>query len=109
MKTKKIFFLFFIIYIFIFLASFQHHRLDRYKKPLYRFFRPRIQSINKGLPFQLKEKQYVPDQILIKFKPTLSELLIETTLAAYQTKKINRIPRLNIYQLQIPRDLTVEE
>lgn len=109
MKTKKIFFLFFIIYIFVFSASFQHHRLERYKKPLYRFFRPRIQSINKGLPFQLKEKQYVPDQILIKFKPTLSELLIEITLAAYQTKKINRIPRLNIYQLQIPRDLTVEE
>ena len=109
MRTKKIFFLFFIIYIFIFSASFQHHKFDRYKKPQSRFSRPRIQSINNGLPYQLKEKQYVPDQILIKFKPTLSELLIETTIAAYQTKKIKRIPKLNIYQLQIPKNITVEE
>lgn len=109
MKTKKIFFLFFIIYTFIFSASFQHHRFDRYKKPQYRFSRPRIQSINNGLPCQLKEKQYVPGQILVKFKPTLSELSIETTITAYQAKRLKRIPRLNIYQLQIPKYITVEE
>jgi subtilisin family serine protease len=46
---------------------------------------------------------------LVKFKPTLRDQLIEATMAAYSTKKIKRIPWLDVYQLQIPKYFTVEE
>jgi len=35
--------------------------------------------------------------------------MVEVTIAAYQSRKLKRIPRLNIYQLQIPEYITVEE
>ncbi|MGB8951311.1 MAG: S8 family peptidase [Candidatus Aminicenantales bacterium] len=52
---------------------------------------------------------YVSGQILVKFKPTLKGKNIEFILSAYHTKKIQKIPVLDVYQLQIPEWMTVEE
>lgn len=84
-------------------------RPDRARKQRPDRSRPQIRSINEGRPFRLKGEQYVQDQVLVKFKPTLSDPMVEVTLAAYRSKKLKRIPRLNIYQLQIPEGTTVEE
>ena len=46
---------------------------------------------------------------MVKFKPSLRSQAIEATIAAYQTKKIRRIPKIDVYQLQIPKSVTVEE
>lgn len=65
--------------------------------------------MNKGLPFHSKGNRYASDQILVKFKPSLTSQAIEATIAAYQTKKLKRIPKIDVYQLQIPKSVTVEE
>ncbi|MGB2845077.1 MAG: hypothetical protein WBC02_09510, partial [Candidatus Aminicenantaceae bacterium] len=85
-----------------------HSKPDRGRKQRPDFSRPQIRSINEGRPFRLKGEQYVQDQVLVKFKPTLSDPMVEVTIAAYRSKKLKSIPRLNIYQLQIPEGTTVE-
>lgn len=54
-------------------------------------------------------RQYVPNQVLVKFKSTLSDQMREATIAAYQSKKLKRISILDIYQLQTPENVSVEE
>jgi len=53
--------------------------------------------------------EFMADQVLVKFKPSLSAIEIETIIAAYQTDKIKRIPKLDIYQLKVPESFSVEE
>ena len=52
---------------------------------------------------------FAPDQVLVKFKSFLPEPMREATFTAYQTKKLRRIPGLDIYKLQIPEGTSVEE
>ncbi len=73
------------------------------------FNREKFILINEGRPYQFSEKHFAPDQVLVKFKPTLSEEMREATVAAYQSRKIKKISRLDIYLLQIPENLSVEE
>lgn len=72
-------------------------------------YQDRINSFNAGNPFRSNGMQYVPDQVLVKFKPSFSEQMREATVAAYQARKIRRIPRIDIYQLQTPENVSVEE
>ena len=53
--------------------------------------------------------EYLPDQILVKFTPMMTTQSIAATLTAYQIKLLKRIPPLNILQVQIPENTTVEE
>jgi subtilisin family serine protease len=53
--------------------------------------------------------EFKTGQVLVKFKPSLSEAEIESIISAYQTEKITRIPKLNIYQLKVPEGFTVSE
>jgi subtilisin family serine protease len=68
-----------------------------------------IKNFNQGNPLRSNGIQYVPDQVLVKFKSSFSEEMREATVAAYQSRKIRRIPRLDIYQLQTPENVSVEE
>jgi len=84
-------------------------RSERAKKPDHRIIRHQIKNMNRGLPFSYEGPPYRPDEVLVKFKPTLSEQTIKATIAAYQCKRIKRIPRINVYKIQIQNNLTVEE
>jgi subtilisin family serine protease len=68
-----------------------------------------IRHLNKGLPFRYEGPPYRPDEVLVKFKPTLSEQSIEATIASYRGKKIKRIPRINVYKIKIQEGTTLEE
>jgi subtilisin family serine protease len=72
-------------------------------------YQDRINNFNEGNPFRSNGMQYVPDQVLVKFKPSLSEEMREATVVAYQARKIRRIPRIDIYQIQTPENVSVEE
>ncbi len=74
-----------------------------------RMKRHRILSVNSRPSFKSGEMRYAADRILVKFKRGLSESIVTTTINAYQTKKIKRIPGLDIYLLKIPEYSTVEE
>ncbi len=69
----------------------------------------RITFINGVRSFRSRGNHYAQDQVLVKFKSILSEQRREATFAAYQTKKLKRIPGLDIYKLQIPEGTSVEE
>lgn len=109
MKRNKLIFTLVIIYAFFASASFQHFRFDRNKNPKRHLSQQEIKTLNKGRPYRSMGIRYSPDQILVKFKPSVSEQAIISTIAAYQTKKMKRIPRLDIYQLQIQKGENVEE
>lgn len=80
---------------------------DRRQKPS--ASQQKIRYLNKGRPFRYKGPHYVPDQVLVKFKPTLSEQMVTATIKAYQSRELKRIPKIDIYQIQIPEGTTVEE
>jgi len=84
-------------------------RFERSRKPDRPVIRYQIKHINKGLPFRYEGPPYRPDEVLVKFKPTLSEQTIKTTIAAYQGKELKRIPRINVYKIQIQTGTTLEE
>lgn len=73
------------------------------------FNRENFILINEGRPLNFNGERYAPDQVLVKFKPSLSEEMREAAVAAYQARKIRRIPRVDVYQLQTPENVSVEE
>ena len=84
-------------------------RSERSKRPDRPVIRHQINQINKSRPFRYEGPQYAPDEILVKFKPTLSEQTIKATIAAYQSKKLKRISRIGVYKIQIQKNTTLEE
>lgn len=69
----------------------------------------KIIQVNQGNPSRSPRRPYAPDQVLVKFKPHFSNEMREATIAAYQCRKIRRIPKLNIYQLLVPESVSLEE
>jgi len=84
-------------------------RFERSKKLHRPVIRHQIKHMNRGQPFRGKVPRYRPDEVLVKFKPTISGQMIDATIEAYQSRKLRRIQRIGIYQIQIPEDVTVEE
>jgi thermitase len=84
-------------------------RSGRAKKPDRSLIRYQIKHLNNGLPYRYQGPPYRPNEVLVKFKPTLSEQTIKATIAAYQCKKIKRIPRIDVYKIEIQNNLSVEE
>jgi subtilisin family serine protease len=87
----------------------RNFRFERSKKPGRHVIRHQIKHMNRGLPFRYEGPLYRPDEVLVKFKPTLSDQTIKATIAAYQCKKLKRIPRINVYQIQVQTGTTLEE
>lgn len=109
MKRNKLIFALVITYVFFTSASFQHFHINRDKDQKRYLGQQGIRIVNKGALFHSKGKRYSSDEILVKFKPSVSEQAIRATIASYQTKKIKRIPKLDIYRLQIQKGETVED
>jgi subtilisin family serine protease len=65
--------------------------------------------MNRGRPYRHEGPPYRPDEVLVKFKPTLSDQTIKATIAAYQGKELKRIPRINVYKIKIQTSTTLEE
>ncbi len=52
---------------------------------------------------------YAPGQVLVKFKRSIPMLLKAATLAAYGSRAVFRIDRLDVYTIATPEGTTVEE
>ncbi len=90
------------------LLSFQRDRgLQKKNDPT--FTGQHLRSLNHGQPFRYQGPRSAPGQVLVKFKPTFSLQSIQTTIAAYETKAIRKIPRIDVYQLQVPSHYTVDQ
>jgi subtilisin family serine protease len=84
-------------------------RSERARRPDRPVIRHQIKHMNRGLPFRYEGPPYRPDEVLVKFKPTISDQTIKATIAAYQCKKLKRIPRINVYKIQVQTSTTLEE
>jgi len=105
MKEKKVLFIFLIILIFSFSWSFQDSkRTDNDRREIENTI-----SLKKIPPFRYDGPHYSSGQVLVKFNRSLSEPKIESMIATYNSKKLKRIPRIDIYQVQIPEDVEVME
>jgi subtilisin family serine protease len=91
------------------LARFRDFLFTRGRKPALSRFLPQVKYLKKDKPFRSTGPLYRPDQVLVKFRPSFSEQMREATIEAYQSKKLKRIQKLSIYQIQIPENVTVEE
>lgn len=98
-----------VILILTTAISFQYPRKEKTREFPPKFFGKRLPELNNGRPLVSTGVSYAPDQILVKFKPSLPAQAVSATLSAYRTKKMKRIPRINVYQLKLPEDVTVEE
>jgi subtilisin family serine protease len=84
-------------------------RSERTRRPNRSVIRHQIKHMNRGLPFRYEGPPYRPDEVLVKFKLTISDQTIKATIAAYQCKRLKRIPRINVYKIQIQTSTTLEE
>ncbi|MFZ2053218.1 MAG: S8 family peptidase [Candidatus Aminicenantales bacterium] len=109
LKRKRIAAILLLLGLFASAYGLQRVREERTRKRETPRDRKEIRSLNGGLPLRLEGPRFVPDQVLVRFKPDLKTQLIEGTLSLYGTETIKRIPQLNIYQVRIPAGISVEE
>jgi subtilisin family serine protease len=108
-KIEKVTLLLVVLFVIFSLINFQRVEYDRTKD--YRQFdsRREIRRFNQGLLWRSRGIEYASDQVLVKFKPAVSPQSVKAALAVYETKIMKRIPRIDVYQLQIPKATAVEE
>jgi thermitase len=109
MKKFRLLTLFSILFIFLSSLNFDWPRNHKPKKNYAQGQRIRLQSLNQGQLFRQNAQRYAPDEVLVKFKPSLSINSIQKTLNAYQAKTIKKLRKSDVHQLQIPEYSTAEE
>jgi subtilisin family serine protease len=109
MHKKKFLHIVFIILVLIFAVNFRQRQIFKKNDRAEREIGPRANAQSRRLIQRAPLVRYRTDQILVKFKPHVSLQSIESAMNAYQTNTIRQIPLLNVYQIQIPDNMTVEE
>ena len=100
MKGKK--YIFAIALVHFFLFSCQSSRDSSFdQRDLIR--------VNQVNTYDSREMQYVSNQVLVKFKSSITEEMREAAIASYQSTTLKRISEIDVYHLQIPEDISVEE
>jgi len=105
MKEKKVLFGLLIILIFSFSWSSQDSkRTDNDERD-----KKNTISLKKIPPFRYEGPLYAPGEVLVKFNPSLSQQKIESMISTYNSKELEKIPRIDVYEIQIPEDVEVME
>ncbi len=89
------------------LSSFQRDRVA--PKRDQHILSQRLRSLNQGQPFRYQGPRAAPGQVLVKFKPTVSLQSVQATITAYEVKPLRVIPRIDVYQLEVPSHYTVDQ
>lgn len=98
-----------ICLVLVFSLNFQRHKRETDRsQDLHPSFHE-LKSLNDGQPYRFEGPRCATDQVLVKFRPTLTEQSAESIITAYNSNKITRIPRLGVYKVRIPEGTTVEE
>ncbi len=109
LKRKKILFVFLLLGLVISAFALQQVKDERRSRRETFAERRPVRELRTANPSLRQGPRYAERQVLVKFKPGLSERIIEATLAAYRARKIKKIDTLEVYQLQIPVAVSVEE
>jgi len=73
------------------------------------FLSRNLPELNSGQPFNPVTPRYKEGQVLVKFKPTLSEAGVDAVIALYGTRRLKKIPRLDVHQIEVPASMSVRE
>ncbi len=109
MKKKQLILLISTALVLTLTVSFNNAEQDRRIK---RVTDPSLQDIHvikDNFRSKNKQKQYASNEVLVKFKPQLSENEVVSLIKAYESRKIKKIAKLNVYQIQISEHTSVEE
>lgn len=68
-----------------------------------------LPELNKGLPFRVQTPRYKEGEVLVKFKPDVSEAKVNALMAIYGTRLLKKIPRIDVHEIEVPRSLSVNE
>ena len=81
-----------LVVILILMTAVNFQFLNRYEREKFvpRHFGKKLPELNKGRLFTSKRFAYAPDQILVKFKPSVSDPSVKAALSAYKTQKMKR-------------------
>ena len=109
MHKKKFAHIFLIILVVVFAANFRQRQIFKKNVSPTKELGTRENIQSRRLIKRPHVVRYRSHQILVKFKPRLSVQSIHAAIQAYRTSEIAQIPLLNVYQLQIPEEMTVEE
>lgn len=112
MMEKKKTSIFILSALFIFFSM--NFTQKEIQKPPGEKYRPgqhlyQLGTFQKKPPSMKGRMEYAPDQILVRFKPTISQRNISSLIASFSSQKIKRIPVVDVYLLQIPDGSSVEE
>ncbi|MGQ9577524.1 MAG: S8 family peptidase [Candidatus Aminicenantales bacterium] len=68
-----------------------------------------LPELNKGLPFRIQSPRYKEGEVLVKFKPEVTEAKVSALMAIYGTRPLKKIPRIDVHEIEIPKSLSVME
>ena len=107
MKRMRVLLIISTAFLIAFSLSFIRNKKPEKKK----FFREgrKIGIVSKGVPLIYESTPYKEDEILVKFKPSITSEQIQIKIASYETEIKHIIPEIKIYQLKLPEGYTVEE
>lgn len=109
MKKKQLVLIISMVLVLSLIVSFNNAGQDRRIK---RVTGPTLQDIpvkKDSIRSRKNRQQYATNEVLVKFQPSLSEKEIENLIEVYQSQKMKKIQKLNVYKIQIPEHYTVEE
>jgi len=109
MKKKKLILLISIIFFLSLTVSFNNAEQDRGIRRITDPALRHIHVLKDNFRSRETQQRYASNEVLVKFKPSLSENEVMSLIETYQSLKIKKIPKLNVYQIQIPEHYSVEE
>ena len=109
MKKKKLILLVSMILFLSLTVSFNNAEQDRRIRRITDSTLRDIHVLKDNFRSREIQQRYASNEVLVKFKPSLSENEVMSLIETYQSLKIKKIPKLNVYQIQIPEHYSVEE
>lgn len=68
-----------------------------------------LPELNNGQPFRPVTPRYKEGEVLVKFKAGMTEANIETIITLYGSRRLKKIPRIDVHEVEVPRHLSVKE
>jgi hypothetical protein len=69
-----------------------------------------LSFVNPRLPHAVEaEKQYIPGEILVKFKPGVREAEINALVTSYGASVIKHVAEIDVYRIKIPSGSSVDK
>jgi subtilisin family serine protease len=109
MKKKKLILLISIIVFLSMTVSFNNAQQDRRMRKIVNPTLIDIHVLKDNFRTRNNQQRFASGEILVKFKPSLSENEVASLIEAYKSRTIKKIQNLNVYQILIPENYSVEE